>query len=181
MTSTILTNLLPEILDLILTLFLVTSDPIIIPIFFGCFSPEGFDMAARPKPREPLGLQPSILHVCKAIHEAGTRSLYQKNRFHFQGPQGLYTFAATIGKSNAQLVSQISIHAVNPEFFRWVLDGRVTACFKNLNRITLDRRGEGRGVVARSLLRKIPNKEELEKALREQVGPGCHVSIFPAE
>ncbi|MCJ1384618.1 hypothetical protein MMC17_007736 [Xylographa soralifera] len=176
-----LTNLLPELLDLILAPFLVVNDPVIIPEMFGYSSFHGFSVRARPKSVNALKLQPSVLLICKALHDVGMRILYQKNRFHFMAPQGLYTFAATIGKKYAGLVSQISIYAPDPEFRGIVLNGMLTTYFPNLNRITLDRRMEGRGIVARSILHKITNKEQLEKALREQVGPRCQIAVFPAK
>ncbi|MCJ1283451.1 hypothetical protein MMC26_002780 [Xylographa opegraphella] len=185
MTTPNLDTILPELLALILAPFLVADDSIITDRLFGCFATtpsRRVDFMTRPKPKEPFkSMQPSVLMICGVIHEAGAAILYKMNRFHFLGPQGLYTFADFIGKTKAQRVSQISIHAVNPEFHEFVLGGIVTKCFPNLNRITLERRLAASGIIARSILSRIPKREELEQALREKVRTQWMIVIYPPE
>ncbi|MCJ1432860.1 hypothetical protein MMC27_002218 [Xylographa pallens] len=177
MPSKSLTNLPQEIVNLILEACLVASSPVVIPYFFG--SLFFGEQAGLPIFQQPWEILPSVLSVCRSFHDVGIKYLYQKNHFHFRDPDGLVSFGDAIGKSNAELVSQISIQAVNQEFLKEALVPGATFCFENLKRITLDRRRDGSVTVDRSTLGPIPYEEKLEKAIRNLVGPDCQITTFP--
>ncbi|MCJ1388452.1 hypothetical protein MMC18_001299 [Xylographa bjoerkii] len=171
-----------ELLELILGPFLVFNNPIVVPAYFGSsFTFRASIQSSSPAPSGAFQKQLSVLQVSKKFHDVGVDILYQKRRFHFTDPQGLHSFARSIGAKNKILVSQISIYAVEPDFLVFAKRGTIATSFPNLTQITLERRAAGTGVVARSIMGKIPDKAELVEALRKTLGDQCKIAFYPAE